>query len=157
MFEKSSTLEKLRRTLANHVSESEYSLGIQAYYDGEVIFSRDIVHLNLEMPPFPIDFSSAWKWFTDSLQGTPFQETFVYELPFQPMDEEDADAELLLALCRGSSMTVWLVDLAIDEGPEPDKRFVVITIPKKQEIAAFKRDYHGKDARGLLDAAAAQR
>lgn len=49
------------------------------------------------------------------------------------------------------------VDLAIDEGPEPDKRFVVITIPKKQEIAAFKRDYHGKDARGLLDAAAAQR
>ncbi len=109
------------------------------------------------MPPFPIDFSSAWKWFTDSLQGTPFQETFVYELPFQPMDEEDADAELLMALCRGSSMTVWLVDLAIDEGPEPDKRFVVITIPKKQEIAAFKRDYHGKDARGLLDAAAAQR
>jgi len=40
---KSSTLEKLRSALANQVSDSEYALGIHAYYDGEIIFGRDIV------------------------------------------------------------------------------------------------------------------
>jgi len=28
---------------------------------------------------------------------------------------------------------------------------------RKQEIASFKRDYHGRDAGGILDAVAAQR
>jgi len=157
MFEKLSTLEKLRRALANHVTESEYVLGIHAYYDGEIIFSRDVVHLNLEMPRFPVDFSSAWKWFTDSLQGTPSQETFVYELPFQLADEDDADAERLIVLSSGSSMTVWLIDLAINEEPAASRRYVVITIPKKQDIATFKRDHHGKDVRVDLDAALARR
>jgi hypothetical protein len=149
MFDRLSNLKILKSALADHIGNSEYFLGIHAFFDGEMIFGRDVVHLNLEMPPFPIDFASAWKWFTDSLQGTPDQETFVYELPFHTADEEDSDMEALVALSRGSSMTVWLVDLAVQQDPQAGQRYLVITIPQKQELASFKRDYHGKDGRNF--------
>jgi hypothetical protein len=150
MFDKSSNLKKLRMALADHIGYSEYFLGIRAFFDGEMIFGRDVVHLNLEMQPFPIDFSSSWRWFTDSLQGTPHQETFVYELPFHAPEDEDTDMEALVDFSRGSSMTVWLVDLAIQQKPEVGQRYLVITIPQQEEAVSFKKDYHGKDARTLL-------
>jgi hypothetical protein len=152
VFDKLSNLKKLRSALADHIAYSEYFLGIHAFFDGEMIFGREVMHLNLEMQPFPIDFLSAWQWFADSLQGTAHQETFVYELPFRTTDEEDTDMEALVAFCRGSSMTVWLVDLALQQEPEVGRRYLVITIPQQQEAASFKRDYHGKDVRSLLAA-----
>ncbi len=150
MFEKLSNLRNLRSALHDHIESSEYFLRINAFFDGELIFGRDVTQLNLEMTRFPIDFEAAWKWFSDSLSGASEQETFAYELPRNVGNEDDPDVERLLILSKNSSMTVWVIDLAIQEAIEEGRRFVVITIPSKRDIMAFRKNYHGKDARELI-------
>ncbi len=150
MFESPSSLNKLQAAFSENISYSEYFLGLHAFFEGEVIFARDVVHLNLELPPFPGDADAAWDWFRDNLRGAKEQETFVYELAFAMDNEDDPDMEALVELSRRSPMTVWMIDLAQQEAPDAGRRYVVITIPTKKSAREFKDAYHGKDGGPLL-------
>jgi hypothetical protein len=150
MFETPSSLNELREALNDNLDNSEYFLGIHALFEGEVIFARDVVHLNLELPAFPVDAEAVWDWFNDNLSGSKDQRTYVYQLPFAIDSEDDDDMEALMALSRTSPMTVWMLDLARQEDPEAGQRYVVITIPTKQAARDFETEYDGKDARALL-------
>jgi hypothetical protein len=150
MFESPSRLSKLQEAFFETIGYSEYFLGLHAFFEGEVIFARDVVHLNLELPPFPGDADAAWDWFRDNLRGAKEQETFVYELSFAMNNEDDPDMEALVELSRRSPMTVWMIDLAQQVTPEAGRRYVVITIPTKQGARAFRSEYHGKDGVALL-------
>jgi hypothetical protein len=151
MFEEPSSLNELRESLDDNLEHSEYFLGIHAFFEGEIIFARDVVHLNLELPEFPIDVEAIWAWFRENLRGSKEQKTYVYRLPFMINNEDDRDMEALSALSRTSPMTVWMLDLARQESPEGGQRYAVITIPTRKAARDFEAEYHGKDARGLLE------
>ncbi|WP_165422369.1 hypothetical protein [Rhizobium ruizarguesonis] len=35
---------------------------MHAFFDGEVVFARDVVQVNFDLSPFPVDFDSVWSW-----------------------------------------------------------------------------------------------
>ncbi|AUW42659.1 hypothetical protein CUJ84_Chr002300 [Rhizobium leguminosarum] len=49
----------------------EYFLGMHAFFDGEVVFARDVVQVNFDLSPFPVDFDSVWSWFKEQLRVRP--------------------------------------------------------------------------------------
>ncbi|ACI58353.1 hypothetical protein Rleg9DRAFT_4920 [Rhizobium leguminosarum bv. trifolii WSM597] len=67
MFQTASNLKTLCDALSSHLELSEYLLGIHAFFDGEVIFARDVVHVNMDLSPFPVDFGSLWGWFREQI------------------------------------------------------------------------------------------
>lgn len=44
MFQTASNLKTLRDALSSHMELPEYFLGMHGFFDGEVIFARDVVH-----------------------------------------------------------------------------------------------------------------
>ncbi len=145
MFQTPSNLKILRESLSNHLDMSEYFLGMHAFFDGEVIFARDVVQLNLELPPFPVDFESVWMWIREQLGGSPQQQTFVYELAFGVEDDEDPAMERLVEITKGAPLTAWMIDLAHQDTPTEGQRFVIVTVPDKKRATEFRELYHGKE------------
>jgi hypothetical protein len=145
MFQTPSNLKSLRDHLSDHMELPEYFLGIHAVFDGEVIFARDVVQVNLELPPFPVDFANVWSWFREQLRGPSEQETFAYVLGFGVEDAEDPSMDKLLEITRGSSMTAWTFDLASQETANEGKRFLIVTVPDRQGARKFRDIYHGKE------------
>jgi hypothetical protein len=144
MFDKSSNLQKFSSALSDNLSFSEYFLGIHVVFDGEVVFAHDVVHVNLDMPAFPVDASGIWDWLKTNLKGTSDQQTFVYELPFDAEDEEDPDMETLIELSSSFGMTLYLCDLGQHADTDAGMRYVIISIPKKDAAAEFREQYHGR-------------
>jgi len=145
MFQKTSNLKTLRDALSSHLELPEYFLGIHAFFDAEVIFARDVVHVNMDLSPFPVDFESLWGWFREQIRGSANQETFAYELPFDVDAEVDPAMERLMEITRGSSKTIWMFDLAYQEPAHEGRRFVVVTLPDKKRARSFREEYHGRD------------
>ena len=144
MFQTSSNLKTLRDTLSSHMELPEYFLGMHAFFDGEVIFARDVVHLNMDLSPFPVDFQSLWDWFREQLRGGSAQETFAYELSFAVDADEDHVMQKLIEITGGSAKTVWMIDLAHQETAENGRRFVIVTVPDKRQAKSFREQFHGK-------------
>lgn len=145
MFQKPSNLKILREILSSHMELPEYFLGMHALFDGEVIFARDVVQVNLDLPPFPADFAKVWDWVRDQLRGSPEQETFVYQMGFGIDGEEDPAMDRLVELTRGSAMTIWTIDLAHQDMPTDGRRFLIVTVPGKKQAKIFRERYHGND------------
>lgn len=144
MFQTTSNLKTLRDTLSNHMELPEYFLGMHAFYDGEVVFARDVVQLNMEFSPFPVDFQNVWEWLREQIRG-PAQETFAYETTFGIEDEDDPVMEKLIEMTRKSANTIWMIDLAHQETPEAGRRFVIVTAPDKKRAQEFRDEFHGRD------------
>lgn len=151
MFETPSTLKELSAALIQYMERSEYFLGIHALFDSEVVFARDVVHVNFEMPAFPVDVPAVWAWLKENLRGGTQQETFVYRLPFTVDDEDDPDMDWMIAFSGTAPMTIWLIDLAHHETTGPGERYVVLTISGKQAAKDFKVAYDGKNVRMPTD------
>ncbi len=145
MFQNASNLKTVREALSSHMKLSEYFLAMHAFFDGEVVFARDVVQVNIDLSPFPVDFDTVWNWFREQLRGQPEQETFAYELAFTVQSEEDPARERLMEMTRGSSMTVWMIDLAHQDTPTNGRRLVVVTVPDKKSAKAFRGEFHGKN------------
>ncbi len=145
MFQTPSNLKILREALSDHMDMSEHFLGLHAIFDGEIIFARDVVQLNLDMPPFPVDFENVWIWIREQLVGSPQQQTFVYQLEFGVEDEEDPAMQKLVEITQEAPLTVWTIDLAHQETPEEGKRFVVVSVPDKKRANEFRELYHGRE------------
>lgn len=145
MFQTASNLRTLREALSSHMELSEYFLGMHAFFDGEVVFARDVVQVNFDLSPFLVDFENVWNWFREQLRGQPEQETFAYELAFTVEAEDDPAMEKLIDMTRGSAITVWMIDLAHQETPTDGRRFVIITVPDKKGAKAFRDEFHGKN------------
>ncbi len=144
MFQTSSNLKTLRDALSSHMDLPEYFLGMHAFFDGEVIFARDVVHLNMDLSPFPVDFQNLWDWFREQLRGGPSQETFAYELPFAVDADEDPVMQKLIEITGGSAKTVWMIDLAHQETADDGRRFVIVTVPDNKQAKSFREQFHGK-------------
>ncbi len=144
MFQTSSNLKTLRDALSSHMDLPEYFLGMHAFFDGEVIFARDVVHLNMDLSPFPVDFQNLWDWFREQLRGGPSQETFAYELSFAVDADEDPVMQKLIEITGGSAKTVWMIDLAHQETADNGRRFVIVTVPDKKQAKSFREQFHGK-------------
>lgn len=145
VFHTISNLKTLRDALSSYLELPEYFLGIHAFFDAEVIFARDVVHVNMELSPFPVNFDTLWEWFREQIRGNANQETFAYELPFQVNAEDDPAMEKLVEITRGSSKTIWMFDLANQETPDGGRRFVVVTLPSKKETTSFREEYHKRN------------
>ncbi|WP_245267835.1 hypothetical protein [Rhizobium sp. 2MFCol3.1] len=145
MFQTATNLNIFRDALAAHMDLAEYFLGIHAFFDGEVIFLRDVVHVNMDLAPFPVDFSNLWEWFREQLKGGTGQETFAYELHFVVDAQEDPAMEKLLEITRGTAMTIWMFDLAHQEADGKGRRFVIVTSPHKKGAKALRELFHGRD------------
>ena len=145
MFRTTSNLKTLRDALSRHMELSEYFLGMHAFFDVEVIFARDVVQVNFEFAPFPVDFDNVWEWLRDQLKGTPAQETFAYETTFGVDDEADPVMERLLEITEGSANTIWMIDLARQEGHGDGRRFVIVSSPDKKRAREFREEFHGKE------------
>lgn len=145
MFHTTSNLKTLRDALSEHMELPEYFLGMHAFYDGEVIFARDVVQVNMELPPFPVDFDNAWDWFREQIKGSPTQETFAYETTFVVDDEDDPVMEKLIEITEGSANTIWMIDLAHQETAAGSRRFVIVTSPDKKRATEFRDKFHGKE------------
>ncbi|MGO4437614.1 hypothetical protein [Rhizobium sp. RAF56] len=143
MFQASSNLKVLREVLCDHLELPDHFLGVHAFFDGDTIFARDVVQVNYELIPFPVDFERVWDWFKEQLRGPPEQETFVYELGFGIEHEEDPVRDRLVEITRGSGMTVWMMDFA-HQTPTDGRRFVVVTIPDKKRVREFRETLHGR-------------
>jgi hypothetical protein len=68
MFQKPSNLKILRDNLSEHIELSEYFLRLHAVFDGEIIFARDVVHVNFDLVPFSVDFENLWSWLREQLR-----------------------------------------------------------------------------------------
>lgn len=145
MFETASNLKVLHDTLSSNMELPEYFLGIHAFFDGEVIFARDVVQVNAELSPFPVDFENVWDWLREQLKGPPAQEAYVYELTFKVEDEEDPVMEALVEITQGSPSTIWMIDLANQQTPDEGQRFIVVTLPDKRLAKEFREHFHGKE------------
>ncbi|WP_245485401.1 hypothetical protein [Rhizobium leguminosarum] len=146
LFQTASNLKILREELSNHMELPEYFLGMHAFFDGEVVFARDVVQVNFDLSPFPVDFDSVWSWFKEQLRGQTEQETFAYELAFAIDAEDDTAMVKLMEITRGSGMTIWMIDLAHQDTPTDGKRYVVVCVPDKKRSKEFRETFHGKDA-----------
>ncbi|WP_247750227.1 hypothetical protein [Rhizobium sp. 16-449-1b] len=144
MFQTTSNLKILREALSSHLELSQYFLGIHTFFDGEVIFARDVVQVNVDLGPFPVDFANVWEWFREQLSGPASQETFAYELPFAVQASDDPIMEKLIELTTLAPKTIWMIDLSNQEDPETGRRFVIVTVPDKKHAKAFRETYHGK-------------
>jgi hypothetical protein len=140
-----SPLKTLREALSSHMELSEYFLGMHALFDGDVVFARDVVQVNIDLSPCPVDFQTVWTWFRQQLRGQPEQETFAYQLVFTVGADDDHAMEKLLDMTRGLAITVWMTDLANQETPTDCRRLVVITVPNRKGARAFRDEFHGKD------------
>ncbi|MGV2104375.1 MULTISPECIES: hypothetical protein [unclassified Rhizobium] len=149
MFQAASNLKTLRDALSSHMELSDYFLGMHAFFDGEVIFARDVVQVNTDFPPFPVDFDNVWKWFRDQIKGPPIQETLAYETTFGVDDEADPVMERLIEITEGSANTIWLIDLANQDGQGDGRRFVIVTSPDKRQAGKFLEEFHGYDSNSL--------
>ena len=145
MFQTASSLKTLRDILSSHMELPEYFLGMHAFFDGEVIFARDVVHVNIDLAPFPVDFQNLWDWFREQLRGPSGQETFAYELTFRVEDEQDPAMETLIEISRGSAKTVWMIDLAQQETSGKGRRFVIVTVPDKRRAQEFRDEFDGRE------------
>ncbi len=123
----------------------EYFLGIHAFFDGEVIFARDVVHVNMDLPPFPVDFPNVWQWFGQQLQGGSGQETFAYQMEFVVDAAEDPAMRKLIEITRGTATTIWMFDLAHQEAAQHGRRFVIVTAADKKGLKSFRNEFHGMD------------
>jgi hypothetical protein len=130
LFQTASNLKILREELSDHMEIPEYFLGMHAFFGGEVVFARDVVQVNFDLSPFPVDFDSVWSWFKEPLRGQAEQETFAYELAFAIDAEDDPAMVMLMEITRGSGMTIWMIDLAHQETPTDGKRYVVVSVPR---------------------------
>jgi hypothetical protein len=122
---------------------SEYFLGMHALFDGGVVFARDVVQVNIDLP-CPVDFQTVWTWFRRAPRPAR-AETFAYELVFTVGAEDDHAMEKLVDMTRGLAITVGMIDLANQETPTDARRFVVITVPNRKGARAFRDEFHGKD------------
>jgi hypothetical protein len=145
MFQTTSNLKTLRYALSTHMELPEYFLGMHAFYDGEVIFARDVVQVNMEFPPFPVDFENVWNWFREQIKGSPTQETFAYETTFGVDDEDDPVMEKLIEITKGSANMIWMIDLANQQVTAGGRRFVVVIAPDKKSAKEFRDECHGKN------------
>jgi hypothetical protein len=145
LFQKPSNLKILREELLNHLELMEYFLGMHAFFDGEVIFARDVVQVNFDLSPFPVDFDDVWSWFKEQLRGPPEQETFAYELTFAVDAEEDPAMQKLMEITETSGMTIWMIDLAHQQTQTDGKRYVIVSVPDKKRAKAYTDLFHGKD------------
>jgi len=145
MFQTTSNLKTLREALSDHMELSEYFLGMHAFYNGEVVFARDVVQVNMEFSPFPVDFENLWDWLREQIRGSPAQETFAYETTFGIEDEDDPVMEKLIEMTQRSANTIWMIDLAHQETPEAGRRFVIVTAPDKNRAQEFRDEFHGRD------------
>ncbi|WP_245486950.1 hypothetical protein [Rhizobium ruizarguesonis] len=66
------------------------------------MFARDVVQVNFDLSPFPVDFDSIWSWFKEQLRGQAEQEIFAYELAFAIDAEDDPAMVKLMEITRGS-------------------------------------------------------
>jgi hypothetical protein len=114
---------------------------MHAFFDGEILFARDVVQVNFDLSPFPVDFENAWNWFIEQLRGQPDQETFAYELVFAVEAEEDPAMDKLVEITRGSAITVWMIDLAHQDTSRDGRRFVVVTAPDKKLALKYRRKW----------------
>ena len=80
---------------------------MHAFFDGEVIFARDVIHVNMDLSPFPVDFQNLWDWFREQLRGGLNHETFAYELSFAVDADEDPVMQKLIEITKGSGKTIW--------------------------------------------------
>jgi hypothetical protein len=145
LFQTASNLKIFREVLSEHLQLAEYFLGMHAFFDGEVLFARDVVQVDFDLSPFPVDFENMWSWFREQLRGQPEQETFAYELAFSVEAEEDPAMEMLAEITRGSGITLWMIDLAHQDTPTDGKRYVIVSAPDKKRSKEFRDTYHGKD------------
>ena len=70
---------------------------MHALFDGEVVFARDVVQVNIDLSPVLVDFQTVWTWFRQQLRGQPVQEAFAYELVFTVGAEDDHAMEKSLS------------------------------------------------------------
>ena len=145
MFQTTSSIKTLRDALSSHMERPEYFLGVHAFFDGEVIFARDVVHVNLDLSPFPMDFPGLWAWFREQIRSSAHEETLAYELSFVIDAEEDPVMEKLMTMTQGSSETIWMFDLAHQASTDGGLRFVVVALPDKKTATSFRNQYHGRD------------
>ena len=115
------------------------------FYNGEVVFARDVVQVNMEFSPFPVDFENLWDWLREQIRGSPAQETFAYETTFGIEDEDDPVMEKLIEMTQSSANTIWMIDLAHQETPEAGRRFVIVTAPDEKRAQDFRDEFHGRD------------
>jgi hypothetical protein len=145
VFQKTSNLKILKDALSAHMRLPEYFLGIHAFFDGEVIFARDVVHLNVDLSPFPLDFANVWQWFGEQLRGGSGQETFAYQMEFVVDAVEDPAMKKLIEITRGTATTIWMFDLAHQEACESGRRFLIVTAADKKGLKSFRNEFHGTD------------
>jgi hypothetical protein len=145
VFQKTSNLRMLKDALSAHMDLPEYFLGIHAFFDGEVIFARDVVHVNMDLSPFPVDFPNVWQWFREQLQGGSGQETFAYQMSFVVDAVEDPAMKKLIEITRGTATTIWMFDLSNQEPPGDGRRFVIVTAADKKGLKSFRDEFHGID------------
>ncbi len=146
MFQNASTLKSLREAFIDTIRRSEYFIGIHAFFDGEVIFARDIVHVDFEGLSFPSGDIAVWDWIRMQFKGTSGQETFHYEMAFKVDDEDDLAMKKLIEISKDSGSTIWMYDFAShDDDEQQGKRFIAVTAPDKRRAKSFKDQFDGRD------------
>jgi hypothetical protein len=57
--------------------------------------------------------------------------------------------ERLIEITEGSANTIWLIDLANQDGQGDGRRFVIVTSPDKRQAGKFLEEFHGYDSNSL--------